>query len=332
MKKIHLSLLAFVAIFIVSAMLWTGCKNDSESATTATSLKKAPAFNADQAYTDIQTQLAFGPRVPGTKSQQDCAIWMEAELRKTCANVFIQKVEVTQPGSGKKFPCINLIGEINPTAKSRVLLLCHWDSRGMADQEADKKNHSKAIDAADDGASGVAVLLEIARAIKKQSLDIGVDILLADVEDMGKNEYEQQGQESSYCLGTRYWAQNLHKPGYKANYGICLDMVGAKDAQFLLEANSKAVAPEVQTKIWNMASQLGYGKYFNFIDGGGITDDHVEVIRFAKIPCVDIINTPTLTTTGFASHWHTLNDNINVIDKNTLSAVGNTVLGVLYNY
>lgn len=325
MKRFSALLLTLTFVLILS------CKDDKPEST-ETKLKKAPAFNTDQAYADIQTQLAFGPRVPGTKAQQDCAAWMEAELRKSCNQVYVQKVNVTQPVSGKVFPCINLIGEINPQAQSRVLLLCHWDSRGMADQDPDSKNHSKAIDAADDGASGVAVLLEIARAIKTQKLDIGVDILLADVEDMGKNEYEKEGQPSSFCLGTRYWAQNFHKPGYKANYGICLDMVGAKDAQFLLEGNSKAVAPDVQNKVWTIASQLGYSRYFNYIDGGAITDDHVEVIQYAKIPTIDIINTPTLTKTGFAPHWHTLNDNINVIDKNVLSAVGNTVLTVLYNY
>jgi glutaminyl-peptide cyclotransferase len=295
-------------------------------------LVKAPAFNADNAYAHVQSQLAFGPRVPGTASQLKCADWMVAELKKSCDSVFTQKVSVTQPVSGKVFPCINIVGAINPLAKSRILLLCHWDSRGMADNDSNKANHSKAIDAADDGASGVAVLLEIARAINTQKLDIGVDILMADVEDMGKNEYEVAGQESSFCLGTRFWAKAPHLPNYTANYGICLDMVGARGAEFRLEQYSKQVAGDFQNKIWSTASSLGYQNYFIYEDGGGITDDHVEVHKYARIPSVDIINTSQTSGTGFAKHWHTLDDNIAVIDKNTMKAVGQTVLQVLYDY
>jgi glutaminyl-peptide cyclotransferase len=328
MRKLLIAsiLLAFVA------SCKFGSEENSSSDTEPIATIKAPEFNSDNAYAHVQKQISFGPRVPGTKSQQECAAWMEAELRNVCDSVFVQKVNVTQPVSNIIFPCINLVGAINPQAATRVLLLCHWDSRGMADQEADKAKHKLAIDAADDGASGVAVLLEMARAIKTQKLDIGVDILLADVEDMGKSELEKPGFESTFCLGTRYWAKVPHIAGYKANYGICFDMVGARNAEFRLEGNSKQSAPEFQNKIWNTAAELGYRNYFIYEDGGTITDDHVEVIKYANIPSVDIINIPAQTTTGFAAHWHTLNDNINVIDKNTMKAVGQTVLQVLYNY
>jgi glutaminyl-peptide cyclotransferase len=288
---------------------------------------KAPAFNSNNAYEIIKAQLAFGPRVPGTAAQKNCAAYLQAELKKVTDSVYTQNVNVTQPVSGKVFPCINIIGAINPEAKTRVLLLCHWDSRGMADEDGNKANHTKAIDAADDGASGVAVLLEIARAIKTQKLDIGVDILFADVEDMGKSEYEKNGI-SSFCLGTRYWAQNPHLPNYKANNAICLDMVGAKNAEFKLEYNSKMYAADWQRKIWQAANNCGHSQYFINTDGGQITDDHMEIIQYTKIPCVDIINFGT----NFPKHWHTINDKIDVIDKNTLQAVGETVLNVLYNY
>jgi glutaminyl-peptide cyclotransferase len=325
-------LFAITAIIVITTIYSCKDNNTSTDTTTTTTAVKAPAFDANQAYEHIKTQLAFGPRVPGTKAQKDCAAWMQKQLKNSCDTVYLQQTQVTQPVSNKVYPCYNVIGVINPQAASRVLLLCHWDSRGMADQEADKSKHNTPIDAADDGASGVAVLLEIANSIKKQKLDIGVDILMADVEDMGKSEYEKPYVESSFCLGTRYWAKNPHISNYKANYGICLDMVGARNAEFKLEQNSKASAGDFQNKIWQAASSLGYGNYFIYQDGGAITDDHMEVIEHRKIPTVDIINIPSATTTGFAQHWHTLNDNINVIDKNTLMAVGSTVLHVLYNY
>jgi glutaminyl-peptide cyclotransferase len=307
-------------------------EGETSSDTPATSTVTAPQFYSDNAYAHVEKQLSFGPRVPGTKAQQQCADWMIAELKKSCDTVYVQKTNVMQPISSKVYPCINVIGSINPQAQSRVLLLCHWDSRAMADMDSNKANHSKAILAADDGASGVAVLIEMARAIKTQKLDIGVDILMADVEDMGRSEWEKPGLESTYALGTRYWARNPHLPGYKANYAICLDMVGARGAEFRLEQYSKQSAPDFQKKIWQTASNLGYNNYFIFEDGGAITDDHVEVIKYAGIPSVDIINIPAASTTGFAPHWHTMADNLSVIDKNTMRAVGQTVLQVLYEY
>jgi glutaminyl-peptide cyclotransferase len=332
MKKYIFPVLIAMCLIVVSACDTN--TNTSNTETIATTVVKAPAFNADSAYSYIQQQVNFGPRVPGTTAQKNCAAWMQAQLKKYCDSVYVQDVTVTQPISGKTFPCINVIGEINPQAASRVLLLCHWDSRGFADEDADPKNHNTPIDAADDAASGVGVLIEIARAIKAQKLDIGVDILMADVEDYGKSELDmqamKQGLPSTYCLGTRYWAQNLHKFGYRANYGICLDMVGAKGATFLLEQNSRQLAGDFQNKVWTMASQLGHSSYFLFQDGGAITDDHMEVNQYARIPCIDIINTQP--NAGFAPHWHTMNDNMAVINKGTLQAVGETVLGALYNY
>jgi glutaminyl-peptide cyclotransferase len=323
-------------IFITSILLLLisiqACKFGQEDTPTEAKLKSAPKFNADNAYSHIVQQVNFGPRVPGTSAQVNCAAYLEQQLKAVTDTVYIQKIIVTQPVSNKKINCINIIGAINPKAATRVLLLCHWDSRPFADNDGDKANHAKAIDAADDGASGPAVLLEMARAIKQQPLDIGVDILFADVEDMGKSEWEQEGQESTYCLGTRYWAQNPHIANYKANYGICLDMVGASNATFYLEGYSKQNAPELVDKVWSLAAQIGHSGYFSYTPGGGITDDHVEVIKYAKIPCIDIINTSMSSATGFGNHWHTMNDNIKVIDKKTLNAVGETLLTYLYNY
>lgn len=282
-----------------------------------------PNFNADSAFVSIEKQVAFGPRVPGSPAQQKCAAFLIEEMKKQADTVYVQKTKVLQPISNKTYPCINIIGSINPSATNRILLLAHWDSRAWADE--DTHDQQKPIDAADDGGSGVAIMLEIARQLKaNRPKNVGVDFLLVDVEDMGKTEWSGE----SYCLGTQYWAKNPHVPGYHARFGICLDMVGAKGAMFPLEGYSKTHAGEVQQQIWDAANRIGYSSYFVYQDAGYIEDDHVPVNEIIHIPCVDIIHLKY--PNGFGPHWHTHNDNINIIDKNTLKAVGQTVLQVIY--
>jgi hypothetical protein len=321
-------------IVIVAAFLFlNSCKDDTttpvENTTTSndtptTTMVKVPDYNADNAYELIKQQLAFGPRVPGTPAQKKCADWIIKNLTPNVDTVYIQKTTVTVPIIKKNYPCINIIGSINPTAEKRILLLCHWDSRPYADEDVKDKN--KPILAADDGASGVATLLEIAAQMKTQKPTIGIDFLFVDVEDAGKTEYT----EESYCLGTQFWANNPHVPNYKANFGICLDMVGAKGALFPKETFSTIYASEYQNNIWRTAQQLGYGSYFVMQDGGQITDDHLVVNTQANIPCVNIIN---LQANGqFGAHWHTHQDNLDIIDKATLKAVGQTVMQVVYNF
>lgn len=303
----------------------TEVKNDV-STNTVENLKPAPTFNEENAYQYVVEQCKIGPRYPGSPGQKKCADFISAELKKYCDTVFIQNTIVSQPISNKKYPCINIIGAINPQAPYRILLLCHWDSRPWADQDSTKKE--QAIIAADDGASGVAVLLEIAKAIKEANQkpeNVGIDLLFVDAEDVGKTEWG----ELSYCLGTQYWAKNPHVVAYKAAYGICLDMVGAQGATFPLEANSKQYAPEVQENVWKIGNQLGYSNYFLYQNVyGGITDDHLVVNTNANIPTIDIINYHP--EKGFANHWHTHQDDIHIIDKKTLKAVGQTVLQVIY--
>jgi glutaminyl-peptide cyclotransferase len=283
-------------------------------------------FNADSAYALVAAQLAFGPRTPGSAAQQQCAAWMQQQLTKWCDTVYRQETTVTG-WDGKKLPCINLVGTINPSAQRRILLLAHWDSRPWADNDVKDKN--KPIPGADDGASGVAVLLELARILKSDALapELGIDLLLTDVEDYGKSEGDDEND--SYCLGTQYWARNPHVAGYKAEYGILLDMVGGRNARFPLEASSTRYAGRVQQQVWETANKAGYSSYFPFVAGGDVTDDHVYVNELAHIPTIDIISLTDDTPTGFPAHWHTHNDNLSVIDRNTLKAVGQTLLQVI---
>lgn len=285
-----------------------------------------PKFNADTAYAFIEKQLSFGFRTPNSPGQLACANWMQSKLQAYCDTVYRQQTTVIG-GDKKQLRCINLIGSIHPEAKKRVLLLAHWDSRPWADE--DTKDQDKPILAADDAGSGVAVLLELARTLKGQPLpkDLGVDILLTDVEDYGRSEWG----EASYCLGTQYWATHPHVAGYTANFGILLDMVGAKNARFPLEQSSTQYAQNVQQNVWQAASRAGFSSFFPPVPSrGGVTDDHVYVNELARIPTIDIINLSEGTRSGFAPHWHTHNDNMDIISKETLHAVGQTLLQVLF--
>ena len=211
------------------------------------------------------------------------------------------------------------------------MLCAHWDSRPYADED-DPQHHHTPIDGANDGASGVGVLLEIARQLQQQAPAIGIDIVFFDAEDYGTPDFYQGKHPSdSWCLGSQYWGRIPHTPDYKARFGILLDMVGAPNATFYYEYYSKETANDAMKKIWKTAESLGYGNYFVPQDGGSITDDHIYVHSFRQIPCVDIIHYDTSTNTGFVPTWHTLDDTLEHIDKSTLKAVGQTVMTVIYN-
>lgn len=286
----------------------------------------APTFNSDSAYYYIQSQLDFGTREMNSKGHEACAKWLIAKSKQFADTVYVQKFDA-KSFDGKILKCTNIIASINPRATSRILLASHWDSRPWADQ--DTKDTDKPILAANDGASGVAVLMEISRAIKSQSLtNIGVDIFFIDAEDYG-----QSGYDDSYCLGSQYWGENLHLSGYKADFGILLDMVGAPNAVFAREGNSSFNAGWVLDKVWTNAAQLGYSNFFSNQQIGAITDDHVYINQLAKIPTIDIIHYDPSSSSGtFGNYWHTHGDNMNVIDKNTLNAVGRTLLYTVYQY
>lgn len=282
----------------------------------------SPVFNADSAYYFVQKQVDFGPRVTNSEAHKKCGDWMVSELKKYTSSVIEQKTTITN-FDGKKLQVRNIIAEINPKATNRILLCAHWDSRPYADQDVSRTD--EAILGANDGASGVGVLLQIAQVLKNNPTSTGVDIILFDAEDLGKSEHE-----NSYCLGSQYWSANLHKPNYKATFGILLDMVGAPGATFAWEEVSINAAQPILQQVWQTGHALGYSNYFMFYNKGGIIDDHYYVNKIAKIPTIDIIHYDAASKTGFPTHWHTHNDNMGVIDRNTLKAVGQTLLEVIY--
>lgn len=321
------------------ALLWalTSCNSHSgdkqQNTTTGTAkeeprLPSAPQFNADSAYYLVQKQVNFGPRVPNTKAHDACARYLEKLMKQYTHKTEVQ-TGVVKTYNGLSLNIKNIIGYINPDAKRKVLLCAHWDSRPWADQ--DSINKRTPIDAANDAGSGVAVLLEMAKEMKAKSPQIGVIILLVDAEDYGVPKFENQPDNDSYALGTQLWAKNLDKSKYTADYGILLDMVGAPNARFLEEKYSMDFAPHIVNKVWTQAQISGGSQYFIVNLTQPITDDHVYVNKIAMIPTVDIVDYDETRPKGFGDYWHTHKDNMKIIDKNTLKAVGQTLLDVIYN-
>ena len=294
---------------------------DNETSTevvATTTASERQAFDGNGALDLTRQQCNFGPRVPGTQAHAKCADWLISTLKQSCDTVILQTGTVQTATEGK-IGIKNIIGVINPDASQRLLLLAHWDTRPWADNDPDPANHSKPVMGANDGASGVGVLLQLARQLKADSTTLGIDILLVDAEDMGEDD-----NEDSWGLGTQYWVQHPHVQGYRPLFGILLDMVGAQNATFTREYYSMQYAGGFVDLVWNNA----VGNHFINAQGGAVTDDHVFVNR-GGIPCVDIIDMRSDTGTGFCPEWHTLSDTMDGISATTLGEVGQTLLNVI---
>jgi glutaminyl-peptide cyclotransferase len=288
---------------------------------------QVPHFNSDSAYAFVKAQVDFGPRVPGTAAHQRCGDYLAQKLSSYRLSVTEQKAPATTY-DGKKYTLRNIIGSYKPELGNRILLVAHWDTRPFADR--DDVNNTKPADGANDGASGAGVLLEIARLLSVNQPEIGVDILLTDLEDYGQQEGSGfPDQEDTWCLGSQYWARNPHKPGYNASFGILLDMVGGKEPVFPREGNSMRFASHIVDKVWSTAAGLGYSRYFVQETSAGIVDDHYYINVLAKIPTIDIIPVDPLSG-DFPSFHHRHSDNMSSVDPVTLGMVGKVVAAVLY--
>ncbi len=306
-----------------------GSKTSSPVAKTVQNQIDVPSFSSDSAYIYIQNQVDFGPRVPNTNAHEACAIYLSTTLRRFGAQVTEQKVKLTA-FNGDILNSVNIVGSYNPKAANRILLMAHWDSRPWSDHDPDVKNRNVQVIGANDGASGVGVLLEIARNLSGLKKDLGVDIVFFDAEDYGAPSDFRGESENSWCLGSQYWSKSPHTPGYRAKFGILLDMVGAQGAQFYKEQVSMYYAPQLMDRIWAKADALGFSSFFVNKLGGAVTDDHLYVNQIAAIPSIDIIQHDPNSDSGFGDYWHTVNDNMSVIQKETLKAVGTTLLHVIY--
>lgn len=295
-----------------------------------------PSFNADSAYAFTKAQCDFGPRDMNSRGHDLCGEWIVSKFKEYGCKVTTQTATLAGY-DGTKLRSRNIMASINPEATTRILLCAHWDSRPWADNDPDSANWRKPILAANDAASGVAVMLELARIIGKSkdekafNKQLGIDFVCFDAEDWGTPQWADVADNAdSWALGAQYWSKNLPQ-GYEARYGILLDMVGGFGARFYREGMSMQYAPEIVKKVWRAAREVGFGSYFPKEDGGVITDDHVPVNQFAKIPTIDIIPYyADCQQSSFGPTWHTLADNMENIDKNTLKAVGQTLVQVIY--
>ena len=297
-----------------------------------------PSFSSDSAYAYIERQMAFGPRVPNSNAHMQCAVWLIEQLKAFGAEVELQKGFMPDY-KGDNQQIYNIIGHFTPVqrdsashASARILLGAHYDTRPWCDEEDDYSDRFYNVPGANDGASGVGVLLEVARQLgQKDSLKTPVDIIFFDCEDMGTPRvYTGAEREDTWCLGSQLWATNYAKNSAAVYaYGIILDMVGAPDAVFPLEMYSTQYASNYQHQIWRAAEQLGYGAMFSKQQSYPITDDHYYINYIAGIPCVDVIHYDIRNATGFPHWWHTRNDNMDNISKSTLQAVGEVVMSQL---
>ena len=323
MKKVLMVLLG-------AAVLFAACDRTKKSTTeTPKATVVLPAFDHDSAYAYVKAQTDFGPRVLGTEAHERCGDWLATTLRTFCDTVYSQHF-TAKTYDGKQYPGTNFIGSIAPKKSKRIVLAAHWDSRPFADHDPLPANRETPIDGANDGASGVGVLLEIARQLHENQPNVGVDIVFFDAEDYGPRESEHVPGDW-WGLGAQHWAKNPHIEGYTAEYGILLDMVGSPNAQFMQEQFSMRDAQEVVRKVWSTAYDLGHGQYFQNKPGGVITDDHYYVNKYAPFKMIDIIHYDAASGTGFDPVWHTVSDNIQHIDRNTLGVVGTTLLQVIKN-
>ena len=266
-----------------------------------------------------------------SEAHERCGAWIADRFRQYGMEVIQQQADL-RGYDGTVLKSTNIIASYRPEQQERILICAHWDSRPWADNDPDEANHRKPVMAANDGASGVAVMLEIARLLQRDTLGIGVDFICFDAEDWGTPQWAEGnlGDGDTWALGAQYWSTHLHRDGYTARYGILLDMVGGQGARFCQEQMSMYYAPDIVRKVWAAAETVG--SYFPKEEGGGITDDHLPVNQNAHIPCIDIIPYyPDCDASSFGPTWHTVSDDMQHIDKNTLQAVGQTIVQVLFS-
>ncbi|HZV11919.1 MAG TPA: M28 family peptidase [Candidatus Kapabacteria bacterium] len=324
-KKISsIALAAFLAAFISCSNNNTRSKPAEQQTSAAQAAPSVPSFDGDAAFRYLVRQVDFGSRAPMTAAHDSCLAYLTQELSQYTSNVALQ--QFTVPGyNGVQLNLTNVIASFNPKATQRVMLCAHWDSRPRADEEKDTALQSKAIPGANDGASGVGVLLELARIFKDNPPPMGVDIILFDGEDYGK-----ETDIDNYCLGSSYFAGHL-PAGFHPECGVLLDMVGDKDAIFRKEETSMRYANDICNEIWG-AAQMVHATTFVNAPGDGITDDHVP-LNAVGIPTVDIIDAELVGNRGTnprRKYWHTLRDTPDQCSPATLHDVGATLLEFLY--
>ena len=271
-------------------------------------------FKGTTAFSYVEKQMSFGPRIPNTPGHDKMGDWLLAELRARADTVTVQDFPWTTK-KGAKLRLRNFFARFRPQATDRILFLAHWDTRPFADKSQNLGQQRMPVPGANDGASGVAVLLGVADALKAKPATVGVDLLFVDGEDYGSFE-----DSTETLIGARYFAKH-QPPGYTTLYAVLLDMVGDKDLQFYQEGYSMASAPEVVQRVWQTADRLGYSKVFIARAGQTLIDDHVP-LQQAGIRAVDVIDF------DFPYH-HTTEDTIDKVSAESLQIVGDVAVSLV---
>jgi Zn-dependent M28 family amino/carboxypeptidase len=309
-------------LLALAAVTACGATSDKPAAATRASNE----FNADSAMSYIRQQLAFGPRVPGTEPAQKTGDWIVAHLRATADTVVEQRWTHTL-ATGKTLPMRNILARFKPNAKERILYITHWDTRPVADSDPDPVKAKLPMPGANDGASGVALLLAVSDALKKAPPKVGVDLLFVDGEDWGDFTTNED-----VLIGSTYFAQHLPNPGYQPLFGVLWDMIGDADLNIYQEVNSAQAAPEVVQLVWGKAKDLGYEKYFIPEAKEPITDDHVPLIKagLRVIDVLDIDYGPRDASGSVTTNYHhTMQDTIDKVSAKSMKIVGDVAVALL---
>lgn len=286
---------------------------------------KLPEFNGENAYAQIEKQVSFGPRNPNSIGHKAALAYLQNELKKYADEVELQPFSYLGYDS-EKLALTNIIGKFNPTAKNRIILAAHWDSRPRGEEDKDSTKHNLPILGANDGGSGVGVLLEIARLLKNQKVNYGIDLILFDGEDYGR-----RNDLSNFCLGSKYFSAKLPL-GYTPVFGILLDLVGDKEAVFMKEGYSYQYAPEIVNMVWGIASRIGAAQFVQQV-GTAIYDDHIPLNQ-AGVRTIDIIDIELVgadTPNERRNYWHTHNDTMENIEIKTLHSIGDVLVHLIYS-
>lgn len=314
-------------------LLGVGCKGSDASVQNSSEIDSSRIcsvkFNADSAFSFVKAQCDFGARTPNSEAIERCGDYIVRKFRGYGLDVTEQRT-VVKGWDGKDLRCRNIIAAYKPELADRIIIAGHYDARPWADHDPDSTLHRTPVMAANDGASGIAVIMEIARQIDRLNLAVGIDFICFDAEDYGAPYWapqEAQDNADNWCLGSQYWSRNPHRPNYTARYGVLLDMVGGRGSKFHYEGFSLQFAQDVVVRAWEAARYAEAADFFPQENGGYVTDDHVPMNTIALIPTINII--PYNKGANFTSHWHTTHDTPENIDPATLRAVGQTVLQLL---
>jgi len=283
--------------------------------------QEIPSFNGQRAMDLIITQCAFGPRFPGSDGYLQMKIFLNKFLYPLSDSLYVMDEKISHPYERRYITLTNYLARFNLDADYRIMIMAHWDTREFADQDLNPENRSLPILGANDGASGVAILLVLAEILHAiPPLNIGIDLLFVDGEDMGKS-----GDPDKFGLGTQAFSKHVPEP--RPQFAICIDMVADQEQKFPVEQFSLQQAPEIVQSIWSLANDLGYTQFESRI-GKPIMDDHYFLYKYAKIPAIDIIDFEYPNKE--INYWHTLQDIPENCSMESLDAVGTVMTHFIY--